>query len=219
MAIIILGVAWHLFEIYQNTLELARIQASHSYEKDVVYRRWAAGHGGVYVPPTADTPPNTYLSEIENRDITTTSGLQLTLVNPAYMTRQVHQLGRLQFGHQSHITSLKPIRPENAPDAWESAALQGFEQGKQEVAELAMIGDSEYLRLMRPLITEKVCLPCHEFQGYVEGDLRGGISVSVPMAPLWGLMTRHMINDALGYGLIWMLGLGGIGFGAQHPRA
>jgi PAS domain S-box-containing protein len=216
--VIVLGTGWHLFDIYKKTLELAIIQAAGSFEKDVAYRRWAANHGGVYVPPTDETPPNPYLSHIRNRDVTTLSGLELTLVNPAYMTRQVHDLGRAQYGHQGHITSLNPLRPENAPDAWEAEALRTIENGNTEVAELMKIEDTDYLRLMRPLITEARCLECHAQQGYKEGDLRGGISVSVPMAPLWTLMNHQMTAVAVGYTFIWLLGLGGIGFSAWHMR-
>jgi Na+/melibiose symporter-like transporter len=45
-------VTWHVFETKQKTLETARIQAGEAYEKDIIYRRWNAGHGGVYVPVT-----------------------------------------------------------------------------------------------------------------------------------------------------------------------
>ena len=68
---------------------LARLEAIASFNKDVVYRRWATIHGGVYVPVTEKTPPNIYLN-VPERDISTPSGKKLTLVNPAYMTRQVH---------------------------------------------------------------------------------------------------------------------------------
>ena len=40
------------------------------------------------------------------------------------------------------------------------------------------------MRLMRPFRTESSCLQCHAEQGYKEGDIRGGISVAVPMAPI-----------------------------------
>ena len=214
--VIVLGVSWHLFEIYKNTLESARIQASRSFEKDIIYRDWIAGHGGVYVPPTKKTPANPYLSFIKNRDVTTTSGLKLTMVNPAYMTRQVHELGHEQFGYQNHITSLDPLSPENTPDAWEAKALRTFEHGETVMVELAKIGDTEYLRLMRPLITNKSCLKCHAKQGYEEGDVRGGISVSVPMSPLWRLMNKQMSSIIIGYGFIWLLGIGGIYFATSR---
>lgn len=68
------------------------------------------------MPRSAKTPPNPYLSQARERDIRTPSGLELTLVNSAYMTRQVFEThGGEVVGH---VTSLKPIRPENGPDAW-----------------------------------------------------------------------------------------------------
>ena len=209
-AAIFLAFGWHIWDLYDLTLESVRIQAADAFEKDLVYRRWATNHGGVYVPVTAETPPNPHLSHIENRDITTTGGLDLTLVNPAYMTRQVHELGLDQYGHQGHITSLQPIRPENAPDAWELRALELFENGETELVELSQIGDQEYLRLMRPMITEASCLKCHAAQGYKEGDIRGGISVSIPVTPFMTRMYTHMAGVTFGYAFIWLVSLGGI---------
>jgi two-component system cell cycle sensor histidine kinase/response regulator CckA len=159
---------------------LVKSMAYESYKKDLVYRRWATIHGGVYVPITPETPTNPYLSHIPERDISTPSGKKLTLVNPAYMTRQVHELGEKDYGLGGHITSLKPIRPENAPDEWERKALQGFEQNQKDVSSLVTIGNETYFRLMYPMITESGCLKCHTSQGYKVGDIRGGISVSVP---------------------------------------
>ncbi len=215
-ALILLGSGWHLFEIYKNTLKLAQIQASRSFEKDMIYRSWVVEHGGVYVPITKKTPPNPYLSHIKNRDIKTTFGLELTLLNPAYMTRQVHELGKKQSGYHNHITSLNPLRPKNAPDEWEAKALKAFEDGKTVVAELAKINNTEYMRLMRPLMTEASCLKCHSKQGYEEGDLRGGISVSVPMSPLWKLMHTQMSFIIAGYGFAWLMGFAGIAFATSR---
>lgn len=208
--------AWQFSQDGAKTLEIALIQARDSFNKDLVYRRWAAGHGGVYVPVTEEMLPNPYLEHLENRDVTTTSGLELTLVNPAYMTRQVHELGRSQYGYLGHITSLKPIRPENAPDEWEAEALQVFEAGVLEVSSIEMLDGEEYLRLMRPLLTEERCLKCHASQGYEVGDVRGGISVSVPMAPLWAAGRTHFAAEVLGHCGVWLLGLVGIGLGARH---
>lgn len=55
-----------------------------------------------------------------------------------------------------------------------------FEKGAQEVSEAVDIGDRHYFRLMRPLYVEESCLQCHAEQGYKVGDIRGGISVSLP---------------------------------------
>ncbi|MCP4221045.1 MAG: DUF3365 domain-containing protein, partial [bacterium] len=192
-----------------ETLETARTQARSSFEKDILYRRWNAGHGGVYVPMTAQTPGNPYLS-VPEREITTPSGKTLTKVNPAYMTRQVHELARLRKGVQGHITSLNPIRPHNKPDPREKKALEQFENGIKEVHSVETMDNVVYMRLIRPLVTEKGCLKCHAVQGYKEGDIRGGICISVPMEPLWAIarLPRRLI--ILGHVLFLLFGLGGI---------
>lgn len=115
--VVAISLIWHSFHTKQETLQIAQTQARATYEKDIIYRRWNAGHGGVYVPVTKETQPNPHLSDIPDRDITTPSGKQLTLMNPAYMTRQAHELEKKKVGVRGHITSLNPIRPENAPDS------------------------------------------------------------------------------------------------------
>lgn len=207
-----------IIEIRQGVLDYARAEARGSFNKDLVYRRWAASHGGVYVPITEATPPSPYLSHVEERDIETPSGRRLTLMNPAYMTRQVYELGEEQYGARGHITSLNPIRPENAPDPWERSALEAFEQGESEISSIEMIGEVPHLRLMRPMITEEPCMKCHAQQGYQVGDVRGGISVSIPLAPYSTWAWAHEISSLSGFGLLWVIGLCGIGFGARHLR-
>ncbi|MFH1702465.1 MAG: GAF domain-containing protein [Nitrospirota bacterium] len=207
---------WHVFGTKQETLETARIQAREAYGKDIIYRRWNAGHGGVYVPVTKETQPNPYLSDVPERDITTPSGKALTLMNPAYMTRQAHELQKQKLGVRGHITSLNPIRPENAPDPWESMALRAFESGKIEINGIEEIEGKEYMRLMHSLITEKGCMKCHAKQGYHEGDIRGGISVSIPMEPFWAIERRHIISFTLTYLVLWLAGMIGLGLGNQR---
>ena len=133
------------------------------------------------MPIDEKTPPNPHLEHVPERDIQTPSGKRLTLMNPAYMVRQLREEFAKLYGVKGHITSLKNFRPETAPDDWEKAALKEFEGGRKEVQEFTVIGDEPYLRLMRPLIADKGCLKCHGFQGYKEGDVRGGVSVSLPM--------------------------------------
>jgi PAS domain S-box-containing protein len=214
--IVAISLIWHSFHTKKETMEAARIQARVAYEKDIIYRRWNAGHGGVYVPVTKETQPNPYLSDVPERDITTPSGKSLTLMNPAYMTRQAHELEKQKLGVRGHITSLNPIRPENAPDPWETEALRAFGRGETEISSVDEIQGKKYMRLMRPLITEKGCLKCHAKQGYHEGDIRGGISVSIPMEHFLAFESKHIQTFVLIYGLLWMVGLVGIGLGTQR---
>ncbi|MHC4323354.1 MAG: PAS domain-containing protein [Planctomycetota bacterium] len=209
---------WSLIQQNRETLEAVRVQAKTAFEKDLAYRRWAAMHGGLYVPATEQTPPNPYLASVDEREITTPSGRRLTLMNPAYMTRQVHEMETEQHGLRGHITSLNPIRPANAADAWETEALRAFEKGAKEVSSVEKLDNQAYMRLMYPMVTEQSCLKCHAEQGYKVGDLRGGISVSVPMAPLQAVARGHMAALVLGHGLIWLLGIVGIYIGGRNAR-
>lgn len=214
-AIIIFISKAHLTE---TTLEEARIAARIAFEKDVIYRKWATNHGGVYVPVTDKTPPNPYLKDIPERDIVTPSGRKLTLMNPAYMTRQVHELAEADNGNAhllGHLTSLNPIRPENAPTLWEREALLSFERGVKEHSEIVMHDGEQYMRLMRPFITEKPCLKCHARQGYKEGDIRGGISVGVPMAPLWATHESELQATIIRNVVMWFIGVALMLIGAR----
>jgi len=130
------------------TMELARKEAEANFNKDQAFRFWATMHGGVYVPVSEETPPNPYLAHIPERDLVTPAGRELTLMNPAYLVRQLNeQFGEL-FGVRGHITSLDPLRPENRPDPWERQALVHFDRGG-EVMEVSDIDGQSYRVLWR----------------------------------------------------------------------
>lgn len=212
---------WNMAHMRHTALDLARVAARSSFEKDLQYRQWANLHGGVYVPITQDTPPNPHLTNVVEREITTPSGRRLTLMNPAYMTRQVHELAREHTGQRGHITSLKPIRAENAPDVWERRALESFERGVAEVSSVEILEGEPHLRLMRPVKADSGCLKCHAAQGYREGDIRGGISVAVPMRDYTAVVQPHQRAEMLTHSGIWITGLGllgGAGWQIQRRR-
>ncbi len=193
---------------YKAEINTATKVAEDNINKDFLYRRWGASHGGVYVPITKDNPPNPYLKDLVfERDIQTPSGRKLTLVNPAYMVRQVHEIGSTQYGLKAHITSLKPLRPLNIPDKWEAAVLKSFEIYPKRVVALDSIEGEQYLRVMEPLITEKSCIKCHASQGYEIGDIRGGLSVSVPWKPHAESLDEQAKAHAYEFGGLWFLGM------------
>ena len=207
------SLVWHLHQTSSLMVDAARIQARTAFEKDVLYRRWNTQRGGVYARLSDFTPSNPYL-EASNRDIPTPDGGMLTMINPAYMTRQVHELGALSTGVLGHITSLKPLRPGNRPDPWEARALARIEGGAKEVSGTVEIEGREYLRLMKPLFVEQGCLACHAKQGYKLGEVRGGICVSVPMAPLRSRAQESRLALVLTHLALWLLGAGGLIFWA-----
>ena len=101
-------------------------------------------------------------------------------------------------------TSLKLRNPQNAPDAWEQAALESFEQRKAAGEDVKMIDFSEVVeteagkefRYMKAIPTGEPCLTCHgtdinsevaaklgelypedKARGFKPGDIRGAFSV------------------------------------------
>lgn len=207
--VLLFSLIWNIIENNHTSKGIALAHARESFQKDLLARRWNASHGGVYVLVTEKTQPNPYLSSISERDIITPSGRNLTMINPAYMTRQLHELALATNDTAGHITSLKPIRPENRPDEWEAEVLRSFENGETEGYTIIERDEEEYLRFMGPLLTEKTCLKCHAQQGYSEGMVRGGISVIVPVAP-WdkvALLSGHFLLWAMGLLVITFLEL------------
>jgi len=85
----------------------------------------------------------------------------------------------------------------NSPDAWETTALKKFESNSwkrgegfgEEVSE----GGKKFFRYMKPLSIKQACLGCHGDpkgekdisghikEGYKLNDIRGGISVKIPI--------------------------------------
>jgi signal transduction histidine kinase len=176
----------HRNEIDKQSIQIAASGARNMFRMIVLTRAWNAQHGGVYVPVTETLKPNPALDH-PRRDITTTDGQQLTMVNPAFMTRLLSELAETQNVSAFHITSLKPIRPGNKPDDWERIALQEFDKGAKEKVELITPQDIRLakLRYMAPLPVIQACMPCHEKQGYKVGDIRGGISVTLPLREVY----------------------------------
>ncbi|MFP5239394.1 MAG: histidine kinase dimerization/phosphoacceptor domain -containing protein [Acidobacteriota bacterium] len=206
------GFTYYLYYIAISTdLESAReqalVEARIAHEKDITYRRWAARMGGIYAEITESLLPNPYL-DVPDRDPVTESGRKLTLINPAYMTRMVHGVMLEDAGVKAHITSLQPIRPANAPTPWEAKALESFQRGLEEYHEIAVEGGREVMRYMRPMLTEEPCLKCHAKQGYKLGEIRGGISVTVPMNKYAQSLLNSAKGTAVRYSVIFLAGAG-----------
>jgi len=201
------SLAWTLHLVRSGIHELIIQTAQTTIEKDLAYRRWGSGHGGVYVPIDPSTPPNPYLATLPERDLTTPAGKRLTLMNPAYMIRQVYERASETGGVQGHITSTRPIRPENRPDEWERSALARFERGEEQVDSVQLLRGEPYLRYVRRFLVEESCLKCHAAQGYRLGDVRGAISISVPLAPYLAIQRRQTLPLKAAHLGLWLLGV------------
>lgn len=212
------SLTWFIHQERQGIYTLAMNEASTIYAKDLVYYRWASGQKGVFVPVTEASQPNPILQElVPDSTVVTDTGQTLTLVNPELMIRQVYELQEAEVGTRGHITSLDPIWVDNAPDPWEEQALLEFEEGTKEAWTVEDMAGQPYFRLMRPMIVEESCLRCHS--GYQVDDIRGGISVSVPMTLLYSLYRKSVSVVALAHGALWLIGLLGILFGSYRIKA
>ncbi|RJP83426.1 MAG: DUF3365 domain-containing protein [Desulfobacteraceae bacterium] len=216
--IISLSLAWNIYQIKQTSKILATEEARSHFNKDQAFRFWATNHGGVYVPIDNRTQPSLYLNNVPERDITTPSGKKLTLMNPAYMLRQMMDEFKELYGVQGRITSLKPFRPQNAPDEWERSALLSFEKGIKEVFEFVDIENEPHLRLIRPMMVKKGCLKCHGYQGYKVGDVRGGVGISISMSPYLTQARSEIRKLSLSHLFIWSIGSIGIYFSFKRLR-
>ncbi len=216
--LIMLSVGWNLSLLRAQAVGLATQEARANWNKDQAFRRWATRHGGLYVRPDERTPPNPYLSHLPYRDVETTDGVKLTLMNPAYMMSQMTKEFEEMYGIKGRITGKVLLNPANKPDAWELAALERFDEGEKEVTELSDIEGAPYLRLMKPMIMRPGCVACHGHLGFKVGDIRGGVSISIPLLP-YMLAEKSSRNFLLAsHAGIWGLGLLGIGFFAQRSR-
>ncbi len=195
-------------EIQKTPVQQAEIQAKSLINSVISFRSWASSFGGVYVPVSEQYPPNPYL-KTPKRDLTTTDGDKLTLVNPAYMTRQVFQDFHGKAGLNGHLTSLKPLNPNNKPDAWEVKSLEAFEGGSLQATTIEQTAQgAKVFRYMKPLYVEDTCMKCHAEQGYKVGDVRGGISTMIDLQEGEAIAAGSITSLMWTYGLIWLLGLG-----------
>jgi len=116
-------------------------------------------------------------------------------------------------GYQLRQISSKYRNPDNKPDKFEEKALAEFEKDKNlsEYKGVDKINGQKVLRYLTPLYIEEACLKCHsaketipEFiqEDYPEdkatdysfGDLRGAISVVVPVARAEAEVKGHLIH-------------------------
>ena len=196
-----------IFQHKNYAFELALHEARISIKKDLAVRSWVSSHGGVYVPITKRTPPNPYLKNLPDRDIETTKGLKLTLMNPAYTLSQIMRDYKQNYGIQGHITSKKLLNPKNKSDAWEQKGLDIIDKTRKPFYEKTEINNKNFVRYLDPLVTQQSCLKCHAFQGYKVGDIRGAVSVSIPMIEYENQALSHTLRSFFYLFTIWLVGI------------
>jgi PAS domain-containing protein len=186
--------AWNTVDNVREKNSIAKVTARAFFQQIIASRQWNLMHGGVYVYSTDFSPPNPYLPK-EKQFIHDDQGNMLTLINPSYMTRQIAEISQKK-GHVSfHLTSLTPLRPENKPYPWEIPWLKTFATGKLEQSSFTRENGEETYHYMAPLPYRKSCSPCHAAADQPKGNIRGAISISLPIpfnkSP-WPLILSHL---------------------------
>ena len=181
ICLVVLSVFWGFYYRSTELIEKQLLHQGQSFFQEIVLtRQWVAQHDGVYVRLEPGIEPNPYLLKVPGLKVVIRdeSGQPYVLKNPALITREISELAAQKGLFRFHITSLNPLNPANAPDPFETDALRKFAAGAKESFSYESRDDDVYFRYMAPLVTEQSCLACHAQQGYKEGDIRGGISVT-----------------------------------------
>ncbi|MCG7969277.1 MAG: ATP-binding protein [Candidatus Thiodiazotropha taylori] len=111
--------------------------------------------------------------------------VRLTKINPVLMANDPTLFKKQNVKDiQYRAVSSKPMNPENISDAWESQALDQFEQGTSFKFEAFLNQQPAYFRYIGPVYMQEQCLQCHGYESKVVGNVRGGISVKVLAEPI-----------------------------------
>ncbi len=162
---VVFAIVYRLQE--EQTLAQVNAQARALLSQMIVTRQWVADYGGVWTQQ-----PGNYYWTMENGYYQKT---------PAMVTKELSERADMLGDYRFHITSLKLKNPANAPTESERQALHGFETNPVPVTSIETQQEVSLYQYMIPLQTTSVCLQCHADQGYHVGDIRGGLSVAVPM--------------------------------------
>lgn len=186
---------YHLQE--KQAMHQIETQADALLTEMLIVRDWVSEYGDVWT-----TQPGAYFVE--------GSG-PFYRKSPGMVTKELSLLSNARENFRFHITSLELKNPENSPDAFELEALHKFTQTPVMFSQIEEIDGERYFRQMVPLFTQSSCLECHP-EAQI-GEVRGGISVLVPMAEVdqsladgrRALVMTAVLITALMTGLLYWL--------------
>ncbi|MBT1073847.1 HD domain-containing phosphohydrolase [Geobacter grbiciae] len=174
----------------------------------VITRAWISEHEGIYIRQAPGVEPNPYLP---GSGITDKEGRDYVFHNPALAIRKLSEYAQRKGLYRFHLSSLKPLNPANKPAPFEAEALRQFERrgftaSRDGIAGIVRDGDHAAYQRIIPLVVEKSCLTCHLQQGYKVGEVRGGLSVALPLQDAERQIVKARILFALaGAGIMAMV--------------
>ncbi len=181
----IISVSYMMFlyrtSIVDNELIImqAKQQARMLYNQILITRQWVSEHNGLFVIRTDSVDSNPFLAlpSIWDED-----GNEYVMRNPAMVTRELSEYSNRKGLGSFRVTSLKPINPGNIPDKYEKQCMVNFENGLTESIEIETSSEGRVVRYLAPLNVKDSCLGCHARHGYSAGDIRGALSITIPIA-------------------------------------
>ncbi|MEN8134046.1 MAG: diguanylate cyclase [Thermodesulfobacteriota bacterium] len=180
---LVIAIFWGFNSRQTNLLKQQMAHQARAFFQEIVQtRRWIIDQEGVYVKEKPGTHIDPVLAEIEGlkTSIKDKDGQTYLLRNHAAITKMISAIATEERLFGINITSLNPLAPHNEPDPFERSALLAFDDGANEIYRFVKTTGGVLFRYMAPLLTKKSCLKCHAQQGYEIGDIRGGISISIP---------------------------------------
>lgn len=196
---------------FQNDLVIgqAKQQARMLHRQLILTREWVSDHHGLFVVKTNTVRENPFL---DYPNIETKDGITLVMRNPAMVTRELSEYAKNAGFGWFRVTSLKPVNPQNAPDDFERASLTRFEEEHlDEYIEISTSHDSKVLRYIAPLVVKENCLSCHAQHGYKLGDIRGALSITIPID--WAdKVIQHNNRTIILYGSLSIISIAGVIF-------
>jgi two-component system NtrC family sensor kinase len=190
--------AFFLFMLYRTSvfdremiLRQAEQQARMLHKQILLTRQWASDHNGLFILKSKGVEANPYLNL---PTVTDSLGQIYYLRNPAMITRELSSYAKRDGLGHFRVTSLNPVNPQNVPDEFEKDSLLAFNEGTEEVIDVDVSDMGRVVRFIAPLRVTKSCLSCHSRHGYNEGDIRGGLSITIPINWADDLIRRNIHN-------------------------
>ena len=156
-------------------------------------REWIDNHDGVYIKLVPGVEINPFLQQvpdlkvvIEDRD-----GEKYTFKHSPIVIGEISRMAAAKGIFKFKITSLNPVNPDNAPDAFERKSLEKFVGGAKENYSLEESGKEILFRYMAPFTLQNTCQHCHD--SVREGKVLGGISVTIGATSVVREIQRNRI--------------------------
>ncbi len=190
----VLGLVFTWLEI--QTIRQAREQAldkARIISRQVILtRQWVTDNGGAVLVPDDGKKPEAALG-FHDKLVETELG-RFRSFSPALVTKSLSQYSSREELYSFRLSSLNPMNPDNAPDAFEHSALERFTREK--IFEVYQF-NHDTLEYMVPLFMDKGCRRCHQDRAPEGEGMMGGLSVQISLKQMQADLKESGILFAL----------------------